>query len=205
MRYQGRLHDWNDDKGFGFVTPNGGGDKAFAHIKAFRRGSRRPVDGDLITYAIARDARGRLQANDIRFVGMAEPADDRARPGMIGPAFALVFCAALVGAGLVGQVSLNVPLAYAAMSTVAFVAYGLDKSAATAGRRRTPESTLHFLGLACGWPGALLAQRAFRHKSRKAAFQSTFRGTVVVNVAVLLFLASDAGRAWIAGITGNTA
>lgn len=205
MRYQGRLHDWNDDKGFGFVTPNGGGGKAFAHIKAFRRGSRRPIDGDLITYAIMRDARGRLQANDIRLVGMAEPTDDRARPGMIGPAFALVFCATLVGAGLVGQVSMNVPLAYAVMSTVAFVAYGLDKSAATAGRRRTPESTLHFLGLACGWPGALLAQRAFRHKSRKAAFQSTHWGTVVVNVVVLLLLASDAGHAWIAGITGNTA
>jgi uncharacterized membrane protein YsdA (DUF1294 family)/cold shock CspA family protein len=203
MRYQGRLHDWNDDKGFGFVTPNGGGDRAFVHIKAFARASRRPANGDMVTYALSRDARGRLQAGKLRFAGATEPADDRARPGMIGPAFALIFCAALVGTGWLRQIPMNVLLAYAAMSTIAFIAYGLDKSAATAGRQRTPESTLHFLGLFCGWPGALLAQRMFRHKSRKAAFQNTFWGAVVVNVFALLFFASDIGRTWINGLIAS--
>jgi uncharacterized membrane protein YsdA (DUF1294 family)/cold shock CspA family protein len=205
MRYQGRIHSWNDDKGFGFVTPNGGGDKAFVHIKAFARVSRRPVDGDLITYTCVRDAHGRLQANAIRFIGMPEPVDDRARPGMIGPAFALIFCAALIGAGLTRQLPMIVLLAYAAMSMVAFIAYGLDKSAATAGRQRTPESTLHFFGLACGWPGALLAQRAFRHKSRKAEFQTMFWGTVVLNVVGLLLFGSDTGRAWVNVLIANAA
>ena len=205
MRYQGRIHGWNDDKGFGFVTPNGGGDKAFVHIKAFARVSRRPVDSDLVTYTLARDAHGRLQASAIRFVGTPESVDDRARPGMIGPTFALIFCAALIGAGLVGQISTNVLLAYAAMSMLAFIAYGRDKSAATAGRQRTPESTLHFLGLACGWPGALLAQRAFRHKSRKAEFQTMFWGTVGINFVALLFFGSDVGRAWVDGLIANAA
>src|SRR3546814_7859726 len=58
MRLAGRISDWNDDKGYGFVTPNGGGDRAFVHIKAFQSGSRRPVDGDLISYAVTRDGRG---------------------------------------------------------------------------------------------------------------------------------------------------
>lgn len=205
MRYQGRLHDWNDDKGFGFVTPNGGGDRAFVHIKAFARTSRRPINGDVITYALSRDPRGRLQADNIRFADATEPVDDRARPGMLGPAFMLIFCASLVGAGLLRQIPMKVLLAYAAMSAIAFIAYGLDKSAASAGRQRTPESTLHFLGLFCGWPGALLAQRMFRHKSRKAAFQSTFWGTVAVNVVALLFFASDLGRAWISGLIPNGA
>lgn len=197
MRYQGRLADWNDDKGFGFVVPNGGGDKAFVHIKAFARVSRRPVDGDVITYTVARDTRGRLQANAIRFVGETAPVDDRAKPGRFGPAFALLFVATLTGTVFTEQLPMNVLLAYAAVSTIAFIAYGLDKSAATAGRQRTPETTLHFLGLICGWPGALLAQRVFRHKSRKAAFQSTFWGTVALNVIALLLLASDTGRAWL--------
>lgn len=205
MRYQGRLHDWNDDKGFGFVTPNGGGDRAFVHIKAFARSSRRPVNGDVVTYALSRDTRGRLQAGSVRFAGAIEPVDDRARPGIIGPSFALIFCAALVGAGLLRQIPTNVLLAYAAMSTIAFIAYGVDKSAASAGRQRTPESTLHALGLFCGWPGALLAQRVFRHKSRKAAFQSTFWGAVAVNVVALLLFASDAGRAWATGLIANNA
>ncbi|MEQ1514675.1 MAG: cold shock and DUF1294 domain-containing protein [Lysobacteraceae bacterium] len=197
MRYQGRLADWNDDKGFGFVVPNGGGDKAFVHIKAFARVSRRPVDGDVITYTVARDTRGRLQANAIRFVGETAPVDDRTKPGRFGPAFALLFVATLTGTVFTEQLPMNVLLAYAAVSTIAFIAYGLDKSAATAGRQRTPETTLHFLGLICGWPGALLAQRVFRHKSRKAAFQSTFWGTVALNVIALLLLASDTGRAWL--------
>mgnify|MGYP003575355255 CR=1 FL=1 len=27
MRYQGKITEWKDDQGFGFVTPNGGGKK----------------------------------------------------------------------------------------------------------------------------------------------------------------------------------
>jgi len=200
MRHQGRIHNWNDDKGFGFATPNGGGDKAFVHIKAFARATRRPVDGDLITYTVGRDKQGRLQANGIRFVGEPKPADDRATPGRFGPAFALLFVAALLGAAFAGQLAMTVLAAYALMSGVAFIAYGLDKAAATAGRQRTPEATLHFLGLFCGWPGALLAQRVFRHKSRKREFQSAFWGTVVVNVAALMLLGSDTGSAWVRGM-----
>ena len=200
MRHQGRVHSWNDDKGFGFVTPNGGGDKAFVHIKAFARATRRPVDGDLITYTTGRDKQGRLQANGIRFVGEPKPADDRATPGWFGPAFALLFVAVLLGAAFTGQLAMAVLAAYALMSGVAFIAYGIDKAAATAKRQRTPEATLHFLGLLCGWPGALLAQRVFRHKSRKREFQTAFWGTVVVNVAVLMLLASDTGNAWVRGM-----
>ena len=46
VRFAGRITDWNDDKGYGFVMPSGGGDRAFVHINDFQRGSRRPVDGD---------------------------------------------------------------------------------------------------------------------------------------------------------------
>ncbi|TLM94745.1 MAG: DUF1294 domain-containing protein [Actinobacteria bacterium] len=70
------------------------------------------------------------------------------------------------------------------MSAVAFVAYGRDKAAARRGMRRTPESTLHLIALLGGWPGALVAQRAFRHKTRKTSFQVVFWVTVVVNCAL---------------------
>ena len=31
MRFAGRIMEWNDDKGFGFVVPNGGGARVRAH------------------------------------------------------------------------------------------------------------------------------------------------------------------------------
>jgi uncharacterized membrane protein YsdA (DUF1294 family)/cold shock CspA family protein len=197
MRHQGRLADWNDDKGFGFVIPIGGGGKAFVHIKAFARSSRRPILGDLITYTVSRDMRGRLQANAIRFLGESKSGDDRTTPGWFGPSFTLLFVAALVGVALTGQLTMTVLSVYAAMSVFTLIAYGLDKSAATAGRLRTPEVTLHLLGLLCGWPGALLAQRVFRHKSRKREFQTAFLATVVINVLMLMLLGSDTGSAWV--------
>jgi uncharacterized membrane protein YsdA (DUF1294 family) len=76
---------------------------------------------------------------------------------------------------------------YLAASVCTFVVYALDKSAAQSGRWRTAESTLHLLALAGGWPGALMAQRVFRHKSRKPSFRAGFIVTVLVNCAALVW------------------
>ena len=63
---------------------------------------------------------------------------------------------------------------YVVMSIVTLIAFGLDKRAAR--RRgaawRTPESTLHMLELLGGFPGALLGQRFFRHKSSKVRYRA---------------------------------
>lgn len=78
---------------------------------------------------------------------------------------------------------------YAGASAVCFIFYAVDKSAAKAGRWRTPESTLLLLGLCCGWPGAILAQQWLRHKSSKSSFQLAFWTTVAVNLAAFGWLA----------------
>ncbi|HYD62752.1 MAG TPA: DUF1294 domain-containing protein [Noviherbaspirillum sp.] len=99
--------------------------------------------------------------------------------------FAALFLTALIAATLAGAISSVVFAVYATASATAFVAYGLDKAAARGNRRRTRESTLHVFGLAGGWPGALLAQAAFRHKTSKQSFQAVFWTTVFLNVAGL--------------------
>jgi len=73
-------------------------------------------------------------------------------------------------------------IVYAGASVVAFVLYAVDKSAARADRRRTPESTLLGAGLVGGWPGAIVAQQVLRHKTVKREFRVPFWITVVVNV-----------------------
>jgi len=72
----------------------------------------------------------------------------------------------------------------AVMSCVCFVAYGLDKRRANNGSRRVPERTLHLLAFLGGWPGALLAQRQFRHKTYKVPFRLVFWAVVVLHVCV---------------------
>lgn len=86
-----------------------------------------------------------------------------------------------------GMLPLGVLVLYLAASVMAAVGYRVDKSAAQSGRWRTAESTLHLLALIGGWPGALVAQRVFRHKSRKVSFRVAFLATVAVNCGALLW------------------
>ncbi|KRG46942.1 hypothetical protein ARC20_03620 [Stenotrophomonas panacihumi] len=74
---------------------------------------------------------------------------------------------------------------FAALSVIAFAVYARDKHAARLEARRTPELALHLLELAGGWPGALLAQRALRHKNRKLAYQFAFWACVLLHEATL--------------------
>ena len=84
-----------------------------------------------------------------------------------------------IGAGRLPLEAMFVPLA---LSALTFVAYALDKHAAQTGRWRTPESTLHLLELAGGWPGAWIAQQVLRHKSSKRAYRVVFRAMGVLHV-----------------------
>nr|WP_221417717.1 DUF1294 domain-containing protein [Microbacterium marinum] len=80
------------------------------------------------------------------------------------------------------------PVLYAGLSVITIAAYGVDKGAARRGRRRVSEQSLVMLGLFGGWPGALIAQQLFRHKTRKRSFRRAFWCSVVINVAALIGL-----------------
>lgn len=63
MRYRGEISEWRDDRGFGFITPVGGGERVFVHISAFGRG-RRPRLGDLVSFEVGpRGERGPRATN----------------------------------------------------------------------------------------------------------------------------------------------
>ncbi len=82
---------------------------------------------------------------------------------------------------------------YVLISLLTLIVYAVDKSAARQGRRRVRERTLHLLALAGGWPGALIAQRLFRHKSRKQLFRAVFWLTVVLNCSACVWLLTPYG------------
>ena len=69
------------------------------------------------------------------------------------------------------------------LNILAFALYGFDKAAARRNGRRIPESQLLLLGLLFAWPGSLIGQQVFRHKTRKRSFQVKFWIVVVLNIS----------------------
>lgn len=202
MRYQGKITNWKDDHGFGFVTPNGGGEKAFVHIKAFSTRSRRPIEGDLITYELATDEKRRFQAENIRFTGKRATSTTSHEKKPFATLFTILFCSFLALAVLAGKLPFVILGVYFAASILTFFAYAIDKSAAQNNRWRTQESTLHLFGMVGGWPGALLAQKTIRHKSKKEEFQLVFWATVIINCFALGWLLTQSGSAFLNTILG---
>jgi len=74
MRQQGRLTEWNDDRGFGFIEPLHGGFRVFVHISEFPRDKRRPIAMDLVTYTVDRDDQNRPRAREVLFLAPTRPA-----------------------------------------------------------------------------------------------------------------------------------
>lgn len=63
---------------------------------------------------------------------------------------------------------------------VTYCAFGWDKRRARRGGRRVPEARLLLFALAGGTPGAFLARKHFRHKTRKQPFLGRLRAIAVV-------------------------
>jgi len=107
------------------------------------------------------------------------------------------FAAAVLGALVLEVLPWWVGAWYGACSLLAFTLYGLDKAAAKRGASRVSEQTLHLVDVVGGWPGALVAQQVFRHKTRKRSFRRVFWAGVVLNLVVLVVLVVVA--VWFAG------
>lgn len=109
-----------------------------------------------------------------------------AASGGLAWALALSWAALLAWGMWSRQLPMGLTLAGAtAVNAATFWAYAADKNAAMQGHWRTPESQLHLLSLAGGWPAAWLAQQAMRHKSSKRQFRTVYWLTVLLHCAAL--------------------
>ena len=191
MRYQGQISEWDDERGFGFVRPREGTGRVFVHISAFPPGSRRPSPEDMVRYGLAHDDRGRPRATNVTYISGHTLAREwrwlsksKSHATIIAATF-LALVAAVVMAGLLHWAVL---VFYVLASVVTYLAYANDKYAAQTERWRTTEVRLLLLGLAGGWPGGLIAQYRFRHKTKKISFQVAYWLTVGLNCMGLLWL-----------------
>jgi uncharacterized membrane protein YsdA (DUF1294 family)/cold shock CspA family protein len=201
-RYQGKISSWKDAEGFGFITPNGGGPAVFVHIKSFADRGTRPAGNEIVTYHLSTNEKGQPRAENVAFVRRPASREGAPRSGkgsLITASGFLVLVGVFV---LIGKLPALILGLYLGISAIAFITYWLDKSAARNNQRRTPEKTLHMLALAGGWPGALLAQKVLRHKSKKESFQVAFWFTVAVNCGALGWLLSSSSASTLRTILG---
>ena len=198
MRFEGTLTSWNEDRGFGYLESTQGGEPIFVHISAWPRGTGKPHVSQVVSFEISVGPKGK-RARNVRSlrVGHARRQSPGLQRAKWDTATLLAIPAFLVVYGIAAvfwRPAAWVPFTYLLASAATFAVYAGDKAAATRGTRRTPESTLHLLALACGWPGALLAQQLLRHKSTKQAFRLVFWSTVLLNVGGLLLAISPVGH-----------
>lgn len=85
---------------------------------------------------------------------------------------------------------LFIPYHLAAINLATFTAYGVDKRAAVKGSWRVSEAKLHTLELLGGWPGAFIAQKIFRHKTKKKSFRIMFWLMLILQIAAVYYILS---------------
>ncbi|RKT46433.1 cold shock and DUF1294 domain-containing protein [Thiocapsa rosea] len=95
---------------------------------------------------------------------------------------ALLALVCLVAAATMAPLTPLPFIAYPVFSSLAFLMYARDKLRAIRGNWRIPESSLHLVEAAGGWPGAYIAQQMMRHKTVKTSYQVTFWLIVVLHV-----------------------
>lgn len=178
----GRLTEWLDDKGYGWVESDG--ERIFAHIKDFRRGQPRPRKGDEVRFHFGIDTQGRRCAKELQLLGTGTP------PIRTG----LWFCLGLLlvlPLWAMSRLPIDCwmgPLAMAILSAIAYAMHFHDKQQALVHGWRTSENSLHLIELLGGWPGAFLAQRRLRHKCSKITYQIIYWGIVTIHQMVALDL-----------------
>jgi uncharacterized membrane protein YsdA (DUF1294 family)/cold shock CspA family protein len=211
VREEGTIVRWDSGKGCGFIRSRVIAQDVFLHVRDFRSiDGDAPKQGLLVSFeridiggkgpraTAARPVSERAAGKaSVRGGGVTSrrPRETRrtqkAAPNS-GAIFALPVMAAyalcLMAMVWQRQVPWWVLPASMFLNLATFMAYWQDKYAASSGRWRVKESTLHLWSLAGGWAGAWFAQQFLRHKSVKASFRNMYWAIVVTHCAGASFL-----------------
>ena len=197
MRDQGRLVEWFDDKGYGFIQPNDTNkERVFLHIKDFARPGPRPIVGCALEYIVLLDGQGRFRAQQVTYLKASQTGlKTKAKPTppqkhSIMQLACMAYFVVLTVLVIAGLLSGLVLLLICLMNAASYWFYAQDKEAAQLGGRRVPEQTLHVLAFLGGWPAAWLAQQKLRHKTQKQPFRKVYFCTIALNLLLILWLIS---------------
>ncbi|MHA3048495.1 DUF1294 domain-containing protein [Acinetobacter sp. ANC 4639] len=198
MRDQGRLVEWFDDQGYGFIQPDDlSKSRVFLHIKDFAQRGPRPIVGCALDYAVIIDERGRFRAKQVVYLKASQTKNTRQTSQLASkPHSSLHLVTIVIGMyALFLLVAIGLKalpswlLLYSLLiNALCYWQYAQDKRAAQQNLHRVPEQTLHLLSLLGGWPAAWFAQQKLRHKTQKQPFRQIYFATIVLNIMLLCAL-----------------
>lgn len=201
MRDQGRLVEWLDEQGYGFIQPSDSSkERVFLHIKDFARPGPRPIVGCALEYLVVLDEHGRFRAQQVTYLKASQVQQSKPAskdnvihmPKNISAMqiLCVLYILAIVALSIAGLLSGIALLALSLVNVATYWFYAQDKEAARLGNRRVPEQSLHLLAFLGGWPAAWLAQQKLRHKTQKQPFRRIYFCTIAFNILLILWLIS---------------
>ncbi|WP_309497527.1 DUF1294 domain-containing protein [Sulfurovum sp.] len=192
VRKKGVLTKWNNDKGYGFITPVGEKNEIFVHISEFQG---RPLLYDRVSFTLDKDKNGRDCAiNAVKFnkAKLNSETKQTNKINILSIIFSLfvisIFYLILFHFTQIKEVEIYIIPYYILVGVLTYYIYSKDKDFAQNGNWRISESTLHFLSIFGGWTGAIIAQNILKHKSSKISFKIIFFITILLNLYFLFIL-----------------
>ena len=160
MRFEGTLTKWNEERGFGFITPIPAGQDIFVHVSAFARDGKRPQLQEVLSFEITMNKDGKKQAVAVRRDRPAPSAtvardwrrtDTSDEPRALSSRIVVFVIACALLAAAYWQYDRRTQRAMAFQAEVA--AQALDADAQTFRHIATPG----VIAVSMRWPSALLA------------------------------------------------
>lgn len=190
----GKIVEWNDERGFGFIQTDNFKEKIFFHVNdlPLNQGKFRPQQGETVLFTAKSDGKRwaatsvtSAQRQRIQRVQQRRQAE---REANLNAKAIMALLVMVIWLSLCAWRLPKLAMIYGVLSLILFGFYWKDKKAANDGEWRVPEANLHTWALLGGWCGGLLARYLFNHKTTKQEFVIVFWVTVVANVGATIYL-----------------
>lgn len=198
-RYQGRLVEWHDEQGYGFIQgiSDPKHQRVFLHIKSFQRSGPRPIQGCVVEYDLGLDNQSRPQAINVSYVKAGQvkgkqgtiSASNQSKKNAWHPMYILmlVYWVALFVLSSFGKLPMLSLMIIMLINAYTYWLYQKDKQAALNGDFRISEQHLLLMNVLGGWTAAWFARQHFRHKTQKQPFKTYFALSIVLNLVLIAF------------------
>lgn len=198
-RFQGRLIEWHDEKGYGFIQgiTDERQNKVFLHIKSFQRSGPRPIEGCVLEYELGLDERSRPQALQVSYVKANQvnkkSIKNNVRTSIKKPFHPIYILMAVYWVTLLVASAFSATpgfflLVLSLVNAYTYWIYAKDKKAAQNNQQRIPEQHLLTMSLMGGWTAAWFAQQNLRHKTQKQPFKTYYQIMIGLNIFLMIML-----------------